>query len=54
MFEITLWNPDKKPDKAGWDLATKELRLGWICPIQELDMFNLGYWNLAWDLDKSY
>jgi hypothetical protein len=26
-FGITLWNQDKEPDKANWDLATEELRL---------------------------
>jgi hypothetical protein len=39
MFAKPLWNLDKMPNKVGWDLATEELGLGWICPIQEPDMF---------------
>jgi hypothetical protein len=31
MSGITLWNPDKETDKAGWDLAVEELRLGRTC-----------------------
>jgi hypothetical protein len=38
MSGITLWNMDKEPDKAGWDLAAEELRLGWTCPVQEPNM----------------
>jgi hypothetical protein len=38
MSGITFWNLDKDLDKAGQDLATEELRLGWTCPVQELDM----------------
>jgi hypothetical protein len=47
MFRITLWNPDKELDKAGWNLAAEELgkprirkRLrqfwtgGWTCPAK--------------------
>jgi hypothetical protein len=33
MFGISLWNPDKEPDKAGCDLATEELGLGQTCPV---------------------
>jgi hypothetical protein len=38
MSRITLWNSDNELDKAGWDLAAEELRLGWTCPVQEPDM----------------
>jgi hypothetical protein len=31
MSGITLWNPDKEPDKVGWDLATEELGLCRTC-----------------------
>jgi hypothetical protein len=44
-----LWNPDK----TGWDLATEELGLGRICPVQKPDMSGKDYWNLARDSDKS-
>jgi hypothetical protein len=44
-----LCNPNKVPDKARWDLAAEELGLGWICSVQESNMFDKGYWNL----DKS-
>jgi hypothetical protein len=33
MSGITLWNPDKEPDKADSDLAIEELRLGQIYPV---------------------
>jgi hypothetical protein len=33
MSGITLWNPDKELDKAGWDLAIEDLRLGRTCPV---------------------
>jgi hypothetical protein len=49
MSEKPLWNPDK----ASWDLATEELELGQICPVQEPDMSGKDYWNLTWDPDKS-
>jgi hypothetical protein len=39
MSGKTLWNPDKEPDKVGWDLATEELVLGQTCLVQEPDMF---------------
>jgi hypothetical protein len=35
MSGIILWNPDK----AGWDIAAEELRLGRTCPVKESDMF---------------
>jgi hypothetical protein len=38
MSAITLWNLDKEPNKAGWDLAAEDQRLGRTCPIQEPDM----------------
>jgi hypothetical protein len=53
MSEKLLWNPDKVPDKADWDLATKELGLSRICPVQRSDMSGKGYWNPARDPDKS-
>jgi hypothetical protein len=28
MSRITLWNPDKELNKAGWDLAAEVLGLG--------------------------
>jgi hypothetical protein len=38
MSGKTLWNPDKEPDKADWDLAAEELGLGRTCPVPEPDM----------------
>jgi hypothetical protein len=38
-----LWNTDKLSDKVGFDLATEELGLGQICPVQELNMSSKGY-----------
>jgi hypothetical protein len=35
MSELTLWNPDKESDKAGWDLAAEKLGLGRTCPVQD-------------------
>jgi hypothetical protein len=32
---LPLWNPDK----ADWNLATNELRLGRTSPVQQPDMF---------------
>jgi hypothetical protein len=49
MSEKTLWNPDK----VNWDLATEDLGLGRICPVQEPNMSSKGYWNPAWKPDKS-
>jgi hypothetical protein len=53
MSEKLLYNSDKVPDKADWDLAAEELGLGQTCLVQEPDMSSMGYWNLAWDLNKS-
>jgi hypothetical protein len=35
MSELTLWNPDKESDKAGWDFAAEKLGLGRTCPVQD-------------------
>jgi hypothetical protein len=32
MSGKTLWNPEKEPHKASWDLAAEELGLGRTCP----------------------
>jgi hypothetical protein len=55
MSGITLWNPNKEPDKAGWDLAgvtwdKEEARtcLGW-----GLDMSDQRLWNPAKESDMS-
>jgi hypothetical protein len=52
MSDFAFWNLEQEPDRFGYDLAIEELRLGWTCPVQELDMFGKGYWNPAPNLDK--
>jgi hypothetical protein len=33
MSRKPLWNQVSKPDKSGWDIAPKEMGLGWTCPV---------------------
>jgi hypothetical protein len=52
MSGLTLWNPDKEPDKAGWDLAVEELGLGRTYLGWEPDMSGKWLWNPAKEPDK--